>query len=98
MDVFERGLSACTVLGVDPNTVIGVRSISTEENHIKKDIGIALDCDDECVYVLINNFKKCYKKTNDITILVEMSKDGIERSYIAQIFDISLDTVNAFTR
>lgn len=97
-NVFERGLSACRVLRVDPSTVIGVRSISTEENHTKKDIGIALDCDDEYIHVLISNFKKCYKKTNDISILVEMCKDGIERSYIAQIFDISLDTVNAFTR
>lgn len=92
-DIFGRGLAACTVLGVDPNTVIAVRSISTEEHHV----GIALDCGD-CVHVRIDKFMKCYKKTDDITILVEMYKDGIERSHIAQIFDISIDAVNAFTK
>lgn len=96
--IFGRGLAACTVLEVDPDTVIGVRSISIEKHHRVKDVGIALDCNDECIHVLIGDFKKCYKKTDDITILVEMYKDGIERSYIAQIFDISIDTVNAFTK
>lgn len=94
MDIFERGYTACTMLGVDPNTVIGVRSIYSEE---KKDVGIALDCGDY-IHVRIDKFMKCYKKTDDITILVEMYKDGIERSHIAQIFDISINTVNAFTK
>jgi hypothetical protein len=93
MDIFERGYRACTMLGVDPSTVIGVRSISTEE----KDVGIALDCGD-CIHVRIDKFMKCYKKTDDISILVEMYKDGIERSHIAQIFDISIKTVNTFTK
>lgn len=93
MDIFERGYTACTMLGVDPSTVIGVRSISTEDTTV----GIALDCGD-CVHVRIDKFMKCYKKTDDITILVEMYKDGIERSHIAQIFDISIDTVNVFTK
>ena len=94
MDIFERGYTACTMLGVDPSNVIGVRSIYSEE---KKDVGIALDCGD-CIHVRIDKFMKCYKKTDDITILVEMYKDGIERSHIAQIFDISINTVNAFTK
>ena len=94
MDIFERGYTACTMLGVDPSTVIGVRSIHSEE---KEDVGIALDCGD-CIYVRIDKFMKCYKKTDDISILVEMYKDGIERSHIAQIFDISINTVNAFTK
>lgn len=93
MDIFEQGYTACTMLGVDPSTVIGIRSISTEDTTV----GIALDCGD-CIYVRIDKFMKHYKKTDDISILVEMYKDGIERSHIAQIFDISIDTVNVFTK
>jgi hypothetical protein len=95
MDIFERGYTACIMLGVDPSTVIGVRSISTEDT--REDVGIALDCGD-CIHVRIDKFMKCYKKTDDISILVEMYKDGIERSHIAQIFDISIKTVNTFTK
>ena len=96
-NIFGRGLAACTVLGIDPDTVIGVRSITLEKHHKVKDVGISVETDDY-IGVLIGEFDKCYKKSTDLTVMREMIKDGIERSHIAQIFDISIDTVNAFTK
>jgi hypothetical protein len=96
-DIFGRGLAACTVLGIDPDTVIGVRSITLEKHHKVKDVGISVETDDY-IGVLIGDFDKCYKKSTDIRVMNEMYKDGLKKTYISQILDVSTNIINAFIR
>lgn len=96
-DIFGRGLAACTVMDIDPDTVIGVRSITLEKYHKVKDVGISVETDDY-IGVLIGDFDKCYKKSTDLTVMREMLKDGLKKTYISQILDISLNIINTFMR
>lgn len=96
-DIFGRGLAACTVLGIDPDTVIGVRSITLEKHHKVKDVGISVETDGY-IGVLIGDFDRCYKKSTDLTVMREMIKDGLKKTYISQILDISLNIINTFMR
>lgn len=102
-NIFGRGLAACTVLGIDPDTVIGVRSITLEKHHKDSDVGISVETDDGYIGVLIGDFNKRYKKsTEDITenirVMNEMYKDGLKKTYISQILDVSTNIINAFIR
>lgn len=96
-NIFGRGLAACTVLGIDPDTVIGVRSITLEKHHKVKDVGISVETDDY-IGVLIGDFDRCYKKSTDLTVMREMIKDGLKKTYISQILDISMNIINTFMR
>lgn len=95
-DIFGRGLAACTVLGIDPDAVIGVRSITLEKHHKVKDVGISVETEDGYIGVLIGDFDRCYKKSTDIRVMREMHKDGLKKTFISQILGISLNTINAF--
>lgn len=95
-NIFGRGLAACTVLGIDPDTVIGVRSITLEKHHKVKDVGISVETDDGYIGILIGDFDRCYKKSTDIRVMKEMYKDGLKKTYISQIFGVSVNTINAF--
>lgn len=96
-NIFGRGLAACTVLGVDPDTVVGVRSISIEKHHTIKDVGIAVEFNDKSIGVSIGDFTKIYKKSTIGGTIDEMYfDDGLKKAYIAQIFNINLGTVDAF--
>lgn len=97
-DIFGRGLAACTVLGIDPDTVIGVRSITLEKHHRVSDVGISVETNDGYIGVLIGDFDKCYKKSTDIRVMNEMYKDGLKKTYISQILDVSTNIINAFIR
>ena len=101
-NIFGRGLAACTVLGIDPDTVIGVRSITLEKHNKVSDIGISVETDDGYIGVLIGDFDKRYKKgtdiNTDIRVMNEMYKDGLKKTYISQILDVSTNIINAFIR
>ena len=97
-NIFGRGLAACTVLGIDPDTVIYVRSITLEKHHKVSDVGISVETDDGYIGVLIRDFDKLYKKSTDIRVLKEMYKDGLKKTYISQILDMSMNMVNSFTQ
>lgn len=96
-NIFGRGLAACTVLGIDPDDVIGVRSITLEKHHKAKDVGISVETDGY-IGVLIGDFDRCYKKSTDLTVMREMIKDGLKKTYISQILDISMNIINTFMR
>ena len=86
------------MLGIDPDTVIGVRSITLEKHHKVSDVGISVETNDGYIVVLIGDFDKCYKKSTDIRVMNEMYKDGLKKTYISQILDVSTNIINAFIR
>lgn len=95
MDLFGRGLAACTVFGINPDTVISVRTITLERHHKVKDVGVAIECNDNTLNVLIGDFKKSYDKEYKYSAIHEMIEDGLKKSYIAQMFDMSLNVLDA---